>query len=151
MFGKKNKNTNTVHPSGNGSKPSALNTLVKGTSVEGNIRTESDIRIDGTLLGDLHCSGKAIIGPTGKVTGDIICQNAVIEGQFEGNLAVSEILTLKETAIINGEASYDKLVVHQGAVINASVRRNNSESMPSGNAKQINKKVVNTEKEAVQV
>jgi len=151
MFGKKNKNTNTVHPSGNGSKPSALNTLVKGTTVEGNIRTESDIRIDGTVLGDLDCSGKVIIGPSGDIKGDITCQSAVIEGQFEGNLAVAEILTLKETAIINGEASYDKLVVHQGAIINAAVRRNKSESIPSDNSKKINKKVVNTEKEAVQV
>ncbi len=151
MFGKKNKNTNTVHPSGNGSKPSALNTLVKGTTVEGNIRTESDIRIDGILLGDLHCAGKAIIGPSGEVKGDITCQSAVVEGQFEGKLAVAEILTLKETAVINGEANYDKLVVHQGAIINAAVRRNTTESTPSNNSKQKNKKVVNTEKEAVQV
>jgi len=146
MFGsKKNKNTNTSTTS-NGSKSTSLNTLVEGTTVDGNINTESDIRIDGTLKGDLHCGGKAIIGPSGFVEGDITCQSAVIEGQFEGNLAVAEILTLKETAVINGEASYDKLVVHQGAVINAAIRRNNSD-----NTNKLSNKVVNTKKEAVQV
>ena len=66
-----------------------------------------------------------IIGPTGAVEGEINCVNAVIEGRFDGNLVVKEILSLKETAIINGDASYDKLIVQQGAVINAAIKRNN--------------------------
>ena len=145
MFGKKNRSTSTTGSTGNGIKSSALNTLVQGTTVDGNIHTESDIRIDGTLQGDLHCGGKAIIGPNGVVKGDIVCQNAMIEGQFAGKLSVAEILTLKETAIIDGEANYDKLVVHQGAVINATIRRNNS------NHKENRTEIVNTEQEAVQV
>lgn len=147
MFGsKKNKNTNTISTAGNGTKPNSLNSLVQGTKVEGNITTESDIRIDGRLQGNLHCAGRAIIGPSGVVEGDITCQSAVIEGEFKGKLEVAEILTLKETAVINGEAQYDKLVVHQGAIINAAIRRINAD-IP----KKINKKIVNTEQEAVQV
>lgn len=125
MFGsKKNKEAKAIGAAG--IKPLSLNTLVGGTIVEGNIHTESDIRIDGTLTGNLNCGAKVIIGPSGKIKGEITCQNAVIEGEFEGILSVAEILTLKETAIINGDASYDKLVVHQGAVINAAIRRNGS-------------------------
>ena len=59
---------------------------------------------------------------------------------------MADILTLKETAIIDGEANYDKLVVHQGAIINATIRRNNSIQTDK-----ITNKVVNTEQEAVQV
>lgn len=146
MFGKKNKNTNAVTTNGNGTKSSSLNTLVQGTMVDGNINTDNDIRIDGTLQGNLTCGGKAIIGPNGKVYGDITCKNAMIEGEFSGKLSVTEILTLKETAIIDGEASYDKLVVHQGAIINATIRRNNSTQVDKKS-----KKVVKKEKEAVQV
>ena len=129
MFGsKKGKNTTTNNSAGGAGKSLALNTLVKGTTVEGNIQTESDIRIDGVLTGNLTCEAKVIIGPSGKVDGEINCQNAVVEGEVEGILKVAEILTLKETAVINGDASYDKLVVHQGAVINAAIRRNGSDS-----------------------
>ena len=131
MFGsKKNKEASTNNDSSStGSKSGSLNTLVKGTSIKGDIKTESDIRVDGKIDGTLTCNAKVIIGQTGVVKGEITCANAVIEGRFDGNLVVKETLSLKETAIINGDASYDKLIVQQGAIINAAIKRNN----PSGN------------------
>jgi len=133
MFGSKKTKKTTTNNAAGGAKSLALNTLVKGTVVDGNIQTESDIRIDGILTGNLNCGAKVIIGPSGRVDGEINCQHAVVEGEVEGILIVAEILTLKETAIINGDASYDKLVVHQGAVINAAIRRNGSDSNNSNN------------------
>jgi cytoskeletal protein CcmA (bactofilin family) len=101
--------------------------------IEGNIKAESDIRIDGKIIGNLECSAKVIIGPTGAVDGEIKCANAVIEGKFDGILMVKGTLSLKETAVINGDAIYDKLIVQQGAVINASIKRNNQASGNSSN------------------
>ena len=127
MFGnKKNKESEGTMDatSHSGSRKLSLNTLVKGTEIEGSIKAESDIRIDGKIKGKLECGAKVIIGATGSVDGEISCVNAVIEGRFDGILAVQEILSLKETAIINGDATYDKLIVQQGAVINASIKRN---------------------------
>ncbi len=126
MFGnKKNKEANTNNDNTSNTKSRSLNTLVQGTSITGDIKAESDIRIDGKINGTLSCDAKVIIGPTGTVEGEITCVNAVIEGRFDGNLVVKEVLSLKETAIINGDASYDKLIVQQGAVINAAIKRNN--------------------------
>ncbi len=139
MFGSKKSKQTDASNSVN-AKNLALNTLVKGTEVEGNIKTESDIRIDGTLIGNLSCGAKVIIGPSGTVEGDITCQSAVIEGSFEGILEVAGNLTLKETAVINGEATYDKLVVHQGAVINANIRRNGANPTDNTIAKQVKSK-----------
>jgi len=126
MFGnKKNKEAGINRDStSTGAKSMSLNTLVKGTVIKGDIKAESDIRIDGKIDGTLNCSAKVIIGPTGVVEGEITCVNAVIEGRFDGNLVVQETLSLKETAIINGDASYDKLIVQQGAVINAAIKQN---------------------------
>lgn len=126
MFGnKKNKEAaKSTDSFSTTSKSMSLNTLVKGTNVKGDIKAESDIRIDGRIEGTLNCSAKVIIGPTGSVEGEIRCVNAVIEGKFDGNLMVKETLSLKETAVINGDAAYDKLIVQQGAVINASIKRN---------------------------
>ncbi|MCB0583732.1 MAG: polymer-forming cytoskeletal protein [Phaeodactylibacter sp.] len=98
----------------------ALNSLVNGTVVEGTVKSESDIRIDGTIKGKLFCDAKVIIGPTGFVEGEIRCQNAVIEGKFQGNLQVAELLNVRETASISGEVATNKLIVQSGATFNVS-------------------------------
>ncbi len=119
MFGKKEnvQNPNDTHSP---SSSNLINSLVAGTNIEGTVFASSDIRIDGTITGSLHCSGKVIIGQDGKVIGDIQCENAVIEGSFDGTLNVSSTLNVKETASIKGDINTNKLLVQNGAVFNVS-------------------------------
>ena len=118
MFGsnkstEESKKTNTPVPASG-----TLNALVKGTTVEGSLRCESDLRVDGTIKGKLICQAKVIIGPSGMVDGEIRCQNAVIEGRFKGMLYVSELLNVRETAEVEGEITTNKLLVQSGAKFN---------------------------------
>jgi cytoskeletal protein CcmA (bactofilin family) len=106
------------------------NSVVQGTSFEGHVQADKDIRIDGTLKGTLQCKGKVIIGPTGHITGDVTCENAVIEGRFEGNLIVSDVLHVKETAFIDGDVSTQKLVVQPGSVFNVKCKMGTHPSAP---------------------
>jgi cytoskeletal protein CcmA (bactofilin family) len=94
------------------------NSLVQGTNLEGTVHADKDIRIDGTLKGTLTCKGKVIIGPTGFITGDVSCENAVIEGRFEGILIVGDVLHIKETAKVEGDVSTQKLIVQPGSIFN---------------------------------
>ena len=94
------------------------NSIVTGTKIEGELVANSDIRIDGEIIGKLQCNGKVIIGSEGRFQGDIQCINAVIEGAFTGNLAVKELLNVRETAKINGEINTSKLIVQSGAIFN---------------------------------
>lgn len=110
-----------------GSTSHSLNSLVQGTVVEGNIHCKSDIRVDGSIKGSLHCEAKVIIGPTGSVEGDIDCKSAVVEGQFEGKLNASELLNIRESANVNGEIRYGKLIVQPGAVLIGDVRMNGAQ------------------------
>ena len=71
-------------PSPSPSGGHSLNSIVEGTNIEGTVNANSDIRVDGAIKGKLFCDAKVIIGPTGKVDGEIRCENAVIEGKFEG-------------------------------------------------------------------
>ena len=98
------------------------NSLVNGTRIEGTIYTESDIRIDGKVVGAIHSKGKVVVGSTGQIEGDIQCKNAVIEGHFNGNLVVSELLQVKESAVIEGEVSTAKLLVHSGSTFNVTCK-----------------------------
>jgi cytoskeletal protein CcmA (bactofilin family) len=117
MFGANKKSEPTTN---NSTGIGALNSLVQGTVVEGKVRAESDIRVDGIIRGDLHCTAKVIIGPTGEVEGTITCANAMIEGKFEGVLHVEDLLNVRETAVVKGEIHTGKLVVQAGAVFNVS-------------------------------
>ncbi|MFN0175689.1 MAG: polymer-forming cytoskeletal protein [Saprospiraceae bacterium] len=100
----------------------ALNALVKGTVIEGTVRCDSDLRVDGTIKGKLSCQSKVIIGPTGMVDGEIRCQNAVIEGSFKGKLYVTELLNVRESAEVDGEITTNKLIVQSGAKFNVACK-----------------------------
>ncbi len=106
----------------------SLNSLVQGTVVEGSVKSESDIRVDGTIKGKLFCDAKVIIGPTGYVEGEIKCKNAVIEGRFNGMLQVSELLNVRESATVEGEVSTNKLIVQSGATFNVNCNMGGSGS-----------------------
>jgi cytoskeletal protein CcmA (bactofilin family) len=122
MFGGKEKNGNSIKSSNSSAALGALNTLVEGTIVEGQVTAKSDIRVDGMIRGNLNCDGKVIIGITGFVEGQINCANAVIQGKFEGTLNVKELLNIRESAKITGEVTTGKLIVESGAVFNVTCK-----------------------------
>lgn len=120
MFGNKKQETPQGSGSTNTSSTSAINSLVQGTNIKGNVIARNDIRIDGTLEGELQCDGRVIIGKDGEVNGIINCQNAVIEGSFEGNLNVKDTLQVKDTAKIIGDVKTGNLMVQSGATFDVS-------------------------------
>ncbi len=112
------------------SASSSSNSLVQGTNIEGTVQADKDIRIDGTLKGTLNCKGKVIIGPTGYITGEVQCENAVIEGRFEGVLLVNDILHVKETARVEGDVTTQKLVVQPGSIFNVKCKMGAQHASP---------------------
>lgn len=122
MFGSTKSTDDTNKAPLSAGSGNTLNTLVKGTVVEGTVRCESDLRVDGTIKGKLSCTAKVIIGPTGMVEGEIRCQNAVIEGRFKGFLTVTELLNIRETAEVEGEIVTNKLLVQSGAKFNVACK-----------------------------
>ena len=96
------------------------NRIEKNTKIKGDIISEADFRIDGKLDGNVKTSGKVVIGKGGYIHGKVQCVNADIEGNFNGELQVSELLSLKASAVIEGTVSVNKLSVEPGATFNAS-------------------------------
>jgi len=94
------------------SKP---NTIVSGTQIKGEIKAEGDFRIDGTLNGSINCKGKIVVGQSGSVEGEIICQNADISGKIKAQVTVEQLLTLKATAQLNGDVTTGKISIEPGA------------------------------------
>lgn len=95
------------------------NRIEKNTKIKGDITSEADFRIDGKLEGNVKTSGKVVIGKDGYIHGKVECVNADIEGKFNGELLVKDLLSLKASAIIEGTVSVAKLSVEPGATFNA--------------------------------
>lgn len=110
MMGIKQKDENTAG--------GLHNTLAAGTNVKGNIITETDFRLDGQVEGDISCSGKIVIGPKGRVIGNITSVNAEVLGEVEGSVRVSEKLVLKATANIKGDVFAQSLEIEPNARFN---------------------------------
>jgi len=106
----------------NGIKTEAsnINLIGAGTSIEGHVHSEGDIRIDGKVKGTVSSKSKVVLGNTAVIDGDIECKNADISGKVKGKTQVSEMLYLKSSAEVNGDITTGKLVVEVGAVFTGS-------------------------------
>ena len=95
------------------------NTLIgAGTIITGDLESNGDIRIDGTLKGNLNGKAKIIIGTDGLVQGNINGLQADIMGQVTGNIKIQELLYLHGSTQVNGDISAGKLQVEPTAVFN---------------------------------
>ncbi|MEA3505139.1 MAG: polymer-forming cytoskeletal protein [Bacteroidota bacterium] len=106
----------------NGNTTLSINLIAKGTSVTGDIETESDFRIDGSLNGSIKSKRKIIIGETGIVNGKIICKNADFSGKIKANIIIEELLNLKATANVTGEITTKKISIAEGAIFTANCK-----------------------------
>jgi cytoskeletal protein CcmA (bactofilin family) len=89
-----------------------------GTSMKGDITSNGDLRIDGTLVGNIHCSAKVVIGANGNVQGDINGQTADIMGKVTGTIKVKDLLQLKGGSTLNGNIQAAKLQIEPAANFN---------------------------------
>jgi cytoskeletal protein CcmA (bactofilin family) len=98
----------------------SINKIVAGTVIKGDIEAKDDFRINGTLIGTIRSSGKVVLGASGSIEGEMICLNAVVEGKVKGKVQVKELLSLSESARIEGDIQTGSLSIEPGAVFTGS-------------------------------
>jgi cytoskeletal protein CcmA (bactofilin family) len=100
--------------------PGSINLIGAGTIIEGEMKSNGDVRVDGSIFGTITSKAKVVLGATGVVEGDITCQNADISGLVKGKAIIADLLFLKSTAKIVGDIVTSKLVVESGATFTGS-------------------------------
>ncbi len=98
----------------------SVNLIGAGTVIEGDITTNGDIRIDGSLTGSINVKGKLVVGVSGTIEGEIICQNADVSGTIKGKIGVAELLSLKASSKLTGDIITNKIAVEPGATFSGS-------------------------------
>ena len=129
MFNSKSKSENAEE-----NVTASASLIGAGTTLKGDITSNGDLRIDGTLKGNIIGSARVIIGANGVVEGDITGQQADIMGKVTGSIKVKDLLQLKNGSVVEGNISASKLQVEPSAVFNGQCHMTGSSSMSSSNS-----------------
>ncbi len=113
MFNGKSKSEFAAETGGN-----STNLIGNGTTLKGDITCNGDLRIDGTLIGNINSTARVVIGANGLVEGDIHCQQADVMGKIVGTIKIKELLQLKASAVVNGNIYAGKLQIEPAATFN---------------------------------
>src|SRR6266496_4618428 len=105
-----------------------------GTTLKGDINSNSDLRIDGTITGNISSSAKIVIGASGVVEGDITGNQADIVGKVSGNIKTKDLLQLRGDCVVNGNVYAGKLQVEPTATFNGQCHMGNVVEMGGANA-----------------
>ncbi len=100
----------------------SITIISAGTSINGEVVSPTDIRIDGTVEGKLIAKGRVVIGESAVIKGTVICDNLDLWGKAEGNIYAKDILSLKEGCRMDGGIHIRRLSVELGAIFNGTCR-----------------------------
>lgn len=116
MVFRSEKKTDLMNKSTEPVNTGKINSIMEGTSIEGEIRSDSNLRIDGKVKGTIHARGRLIVGQTGVIEGEVHCQSSDIEGTVTGKITCQDLLSLKATAKIQCDIHTKQLAIEPGAV-----------------------------------
>lgn len=98
-----------------------MNVLHKGSTIEGKVKINGSVRLDGKLIGNVDATDKIVVGETGNVEGDLNAKSVNVSGKCNGHIIAEEKTVLHSTAEFDGEIKCKKLVVEEGVVIDGNI------------------------------
>ncbi|NDJ87204.1 MAG: polymer-forming cytoskeletal protein [Chloroflexi bacterium] len=94
--------------------------LGANSTLRGELKSQANVRLDGTFEGDLHIEGNVLVGETGKITADINAKNVVIAGAVRGNVSGNKVQLLR-TSRVWGDISAAAITTEEGAFIDGKI------------------------------
>lgn len=96
----------------------AVSTIASGTTINGDMESDSDMRIDGNIIGNVYCKAKIVLGESGIIQGDLHAANADLFGTVNGNVITKDLLCLKSKSTVNGNVNTKRLQIEPNATFN---------------------------------
>jgi len=93
-----------------------------GARITGDMETIGSIRIDGKITGNVTSEARVVIGASGYLEGNLRAESSIIDGKIKGTVSIQNLLTLKTTAVIDGDIVCNKLVIENGATFNGTCK-----------------------------
>lgn len=129
------RHTQSSSPNQQASEPSSLSSksthpirqpvgfetvLGANSTLRGDLKSQANVRLDGTFEGNLEIEGNVLVGETGKVTADINAKNVVIAGAVRGNVSGNKVQLLR-TSRVWGDISAAAITTEEGAFIDGKI------------------------------
>ena len=108
---------------------------------------EDDVRIAGTIDGQIVSKKKVMLTESGKVNGTIHAPEADISGKVRGDVKAGNTLILRSSAIVDGNIITKKLTIENGAQIKGSFKVGPEVTISSNGTKSSLKDSPNSKKE----
>jgi len=103
-------------------KPATLLTVVGNQArMEGKFDIADSIQIECEVGGELSVGGRLVIGQKGVVSADVRTVDAIIMGQYEGNMVATGNVEIAATGRVSGNIETDSLVISKGGFFNGNV------------------------------
>ena len=96
------------------------------TVVEGLIRTEGSIRIDGKLVGDVVAKAATAVGTSGVVEGNVTAKSVSVAGKVHGTITALDKLILEAKSVMQGDVRAARLVIDEGAMFDGQCTMSNN-------------------------
>lgn len=93
-----------------------------GMRIEGELKSNGNIRIDGIVTGKVHTSQDLEVGPNAQIDADLIAANAEISGIVRGNVTVKNSIRIMSTGKVLGNINCTSLGIQEGAYLNGNCR-----------------------------
>ncbi|MCY9516512.1 bactofilin family protein [Paenibacillus apiarius] len=107
----------------NAKKPPGTDTLIgQATKLEGQLDCETDLRIEGTVKGDVTSSRDVTIGETGVVESNMRAANVIIAGTMNGDVDATGMIVIEQTGRLNGNTCCSAFIIKEGGHFNGTSR-----------------------------
>src|SRR5215470_16772177 len=94
--------------------------LGANSTMKGELKSQANVRLDGTFEGSLQIDGNVLVGETAKITADINAKNISVAGAVRGNINGNKIQLLR-TGRVWGDILATALTTEEGAFIDGKI------------------------------
>ncbi|MBI5464794.1 MAG: polymer-forming cytoskeletal protein [Ignavibacteriales bacterium] len=98
-----------------------LNLIGQGTVIEGKIRSQGSVRVDGKVLGEVSAGESLSVGITGEIEGNVSAKNVVVGGKIRGSINAAEKIVFEGKSVIKGDIRATRLVIDEGSLFDGRV------------------------------
>lgn len=98
-----------------------LNLIGPGTVVEGKIRSQGSVRVDGKLIGEVTASESLAVGVTGEIEGNVTAKNVTVGGKIRGSITAADKIVFEGKSVIRGDIRATRLIIDEGSIFDGKV------------------------------
>lgn len=104
-------------------------------TIKGDLSGEEDLVIEGQVEGQVTFKNNTVtIGSSGRVQADVACKNIIVDGQVEGNLYGEELVVIRKSSHVQGNAVASRVHLEDGAIFRGSIDMQPKQDPPTKTA-----------------